>query len=453
MKIQAPNKQKNFVAPIFLALLILVILGAGLLALLYGQTPQTVPAFEIQSYAGKTEISLDGKNWVTPNRGESIGVGNWLATTETGEADLVFGKNTFLRVKENTRLQIQTPQVFSKGTGRIHLEKGTILISSQDDNLQVSVPSRATAQNSGFLYDFFAKFVISAQNATFLASANADTNAYQVSVLQGEVQVHPGIPYTSTPVKSLEMVQGSSLTKTVLSDSEWGKVREAYEITPKSAAKEASQMDISRKAGNLFNNVFDHGTFYQEKWGFATREFIEPEEAGAPVYMQTDYDVFPKASWVGVYFKTRNLDLSKIKSFSLDARRVAGKNYPDFIRIEFKTKYQVIRTFAIKMLREDWQTFSFPVTFSKETPITEITVIFTNEKVGPNKVGAVQFKNFNVEAAPEKPAAPPAAPVVKAVVPAAVPAPKVEAPKAAPAPAEEKPAASPAKVGDALEFK
>lgn len=409
MKIQAPSKQKNLFAPFFLALLILAAFGAGLLALLYGQAPAAVPTFEIQTFAGKAEISLDGTAWLAPNRGENLSAGNWIGTGPEGEMDLSFGKNTFVRVKENSRVQIQPPQVFSKGLGRIHLEKGTVLVSSQDDDLQVSVPGRATAKNQGFLYDFFAKFVVSAQNATFLATAVPEKGSYQVSVLQGQVQVHPGIPYTSTAVKGLEMVQGGGLKKNAISETEWVKVREAYEITPVSAAKEAAQINLSKKAGNLFNYIFDHGVFYQEKWGWANREFVEPEEAGEPVYLQTDYDVFPKGSWVGVYLKTRNLDLSKVKSFSVDARRAPGKNYPDYIRLEFKTKFTIVRTFALKMVREDWQTYTFPVTFSKETPITEVTVIFTNDKVGPNKTGSVQLKNFHAESAPEEPAATPAA--------------------------------------------
>lgn len=457
MKIQAPNKQKNVIAPFFLAIFILIALGAGLVTILYSQNTSAVQPFEIQSFAGKTEISLDGKTWTAPNRGEAVGVSNWVSTGPTGEVDLAFGKSTFVRVKENSKIQIQTPQVFSKAAGRIHLQQGTLLISSQEDDLQVSVPSQPTVKNQGFLYDLFAKFVVSAQHATFSVTSIPEKGTYQVSVLQGQLQVAPGIPYKSTSLKGLEMIQGGSFEKAAISQVEWAKVREAYEITPKSAAKEAQQIDLARKAGNFFNYVFDHGAFYQEKWGWSSREFIVPEEVGAPVYLQTDYDVFPKGSWVGLYFKTRNFDFSKFKTFSLDARRAAGQNYPDYIRIEFKTKYTAIRTFAIKMVREDWQTFSFPVTFSKETPITEVTVLFTNDKVGPNKAGAVQFKNFKLEAAPEKPA-------VSAVLPVAVKAPvavtkaaatKVVTPKASPAaPSPAKPAAKPpAAVGDALDFK
>lgn len=401
MKIQAPHKQKNIFAPFFLALFVLLLLGAGLIALLYNQTPVQVPAFEIQSFAGKTEISLDGQTWLIPNRSEGIGNGNWLTTGPEGEADLLFGKNTFIRVKENAKIQIQSPQVFSKALARIHLEKGTVLISSQNEDIQVSVPGKPTAKNNGFLYDLFARFFVSAQNATFLTSALPESQTYQVSVLKGEVQVHPGIPYTSTHLKNLEMIAGGGFRKEVISEPEWVKVREAYEITPKSAAREAAQVNLAKKSGNLFTYVFDHGTFYQEKWGWSNREFIEPEEAGAPVYVQAEYDVFPKGSWVGFYLKTRNLDLAKIKNFSLDAKRAPGKDYPDYIRIEFKTKFSIARTFAVKMLREDWQTFSFPISFSKETPITEITIMFTNDKVGPNKVGAVELKNFNLSLAPE----------------------------------------------------
>ena len=176
---------------------------------------------------------------------------------------------------------------------------------------------------------------------------------------------------------------------------------------------------------------------------------------------KTDYDVFPKGSWVGLYFKTRHFDFSKVKTFSIDARQVPGKNSPDYVRIEFKTKFSIVRTFALKMIRENWQTFSFPISFSKETPITEVTMMFTHDKVGPNKTGSVQFKNFNFEADTEKPSTAVVAAPTQTTAPAAAvtaKAPETEAPAASNAQTPQQtttpePSAPPAVVGDPLEFK
>ncbi len=430
MRIQPPREKANIVAPLFVALLVLTALAAGLITLLYSQKPANVPAFEVQSFAGKTEISQDSQAWVVPARGESLKVNGWARTGADGEMDLLFGKSTFIRVKENTQFQIEPPQIFSKAEARLHLEKGTVLIATENDTVQVSVPgTNYKGENQGFFYDLAAKFFATSQGGTFLVSSSPETGKAQVSVLQGEVNIQPGIPLTTTPVKALEMLQaeGQNSQKSPLSEKEWGNVREAYEIQPRSAVNEAAQLDLSKRSGDFFGYVFDHGTFYQDKWGWCMREFIAPEEVNEPTYLETNYDVFPKGSWVGLYFKTRDLDLSKFKGFRLEVKKAPGKDSPDAVRVEFKSRYQIVRAFAIKMVKEKWETADFNFQFSKETPISEVTFIFSNDKVGAHKTGGIQMRNFSLIPADVKPAEPAAAPApavepVKAAVPVAEPA-------------------------------
>lgn len=429
MKIQAPSQQsRNLFAPVFVALLALAALAGILITIFYSQTPALTSLFEVQTFAGKSEVSQDSNNWTRPAPGQALEVGTWVRTGPDGELDLRFGKSTFARIKENSVIQIQTPQVFSNAAIRVHLEKGTMLFLTRSDEIEISVPrTQGGKNNRGFFYDLNAKFVASARNATFMVSALPESNEYEVSVLRGEAQVRSGLPFRSVTLGALQMSSGAS--QSPISEKSWKRVREAYELNPKSAASEAAQIDLAKKAGGFFDYVFDHGTFYQEKWGWCTREFIVPETVSESVYLETGYDVFPKGSWVGVYFKTRNLDLSKFKALRLEARRAPGKAYPEYIRIELKSRYQVVRSFAIKMVRDDWEGVEFPFAFNKETPITEMTMLFANDKVGVNKSGAVHLKNFSL------------VPVDSGTLPTppAAEAPKVEAPAV---PAAAAPAAS-----------
>ncbi len=431
MKIQAPSdRPKSNFAPIALALIALAVLGSLIIAAFYSQKPNLTSLFEVQSFAGKTEVSSDnGATWKAPGPGHALELYSWLKTGPDGEADLRFGKSTFARVKENTLFQIQEPQVFGKAAIRVHLEKGTLLFLNKGDEIEISVPgSRKTKENKGFFYDLFSKFVASSETATFLVSAVPEKGTYEVNVLSGEVQVRTGIPFRATTVSALHMVQGGGFRSKPISESAWKQVREAYELKPKSAASEAAQIDLSKKAGSFFNNVFDHGTFYQEKWGWCTREFFVPESTAEQVYMQADYDVFPKGSWVGVYFKTRGLDLSRFKGLKMDVKRVAGKSAPEYVRIELKSKYQVVRAFAIKMVKNEWETVEFPFAFSKEMPITEMTLLFSNDKVGAEKSGAVALKNFTLVPADAGTLPTPPLPAETQAAPA-VSAPQAETPK------------------------
>ncbi len=397
MKIQAPSKtSKNILGPIFLALIALSAIGAILITALYSQTSSLTTLFEVQSYAGKVEVSKDGSVWAAPSPGQALELYSWVKTGPNGEMDMRFGKATFARVKENALFQIQNPQVFAKAAIRVHLEKGTLLVLNRADEIEISTPRALGGKtNEGFFYDLTSiKFVTSSQNATYLVSSNPEKSDYEVSVLRGEVTVRPGIPYKTINLGALESIAGGGLDKKAISEAAWKRGREAYELNPKSAANEAAQIDLAKKSGNFFEYVFDHGTFYQEKWGWCTREFIVPDAVNEPVYLEAGYDVFPKGSWVGIYFKTRNLNMAKFKALKIDARRVSEKAYPEYIRIELKSRYQVVRSFAIKMLRDDWQTVEFPFSFNKETPITEVTMLFSNDKVGDNKSGAAAFKNF-----------------------------------------------------------
>ena len=103
---------------------------------------------------------------------------------------------------------------------------------------------------------------------------------------------------------------------------------------------------IFQKNPELFltrgENIFDHGTFYNERNGFAEREFFKDPESGE-VFLEARYDVFPTTSWVGLYFKIRGVDLSQFDTLRFNARRPSEGGYPNRFLIELKNKNQIVR--------------------------------------------------------------------------------------------------------------
>ena len=127
-----------------------------------------------------------------------------------------------------------------------------------------------------------------------------------------------------------------------------------------------------------------------------------------------------------MYLKSRELDLAKFSALEFEMRQVQDEGFPQAIRIEVKSKNGVVRAFAAKLPRKDWEKVIFPLNVKDSTLATELALVFLHERVGEYKKGSVQFRNFNlVKADPSVvKTAVVVKPVVKVeppVVPAAVP--------------------------------
>lgn len=399
MQIQPPTQKKS-AAKIAVILLVLALAGGGA-GYYYYFSQQNAPAPDptadvtVLTATGKSETSFDGKTWKKPAPGETLKKNQWIQNGADGESDLKYGESGFLRLKKDSALQFTSASRFSTLTGRMHVTNGSLLIASGNESLQASALGPS---GQGVAYDKKTRFINIPPAALALIKVSSETNSYSVSVLRGLVTIESYEPASSFEITDTETASVSStgeIKKNKITQDAWREAREAYELKPKTATTEARQMDIAKKSGNFFEYVLDHGTFYQQKWGWCEREFVEPEDGTAP-YLETTYDVFPRGSWVGVYFKTRNLDLSQFKGFKIEARKIPGRPHPAFVRLEFKSKAQVLQAYAIKMLSAQWETIEFPVRLSKEALISELTVIFTHEKVGSDKSGGFQVRNFTL---------------------------------------------------------
>ncbi|MBI4711554.1 MAG: hypothetical protein HY767_03725, partial [Candidatus Omnitrophica bacterium] len=171
--------------------------------------------------------------------------------------------------------------------------------------------------------------------------------------------------------------------------------KETYELLAKSAAMEAEQINLSKLAGNFFDVVFDHGTFFTPKIGYAGREFFKDPDLGQ-VLLETEYDVFPAGSFCGVYIKTRDFDISKYAGLSFEIRRKGEEGVPESFFIELKSRGNVVRRFAPRNFEKDWKPIEFDFHANKSIVVNEVVFVFTNARVGEAKKGMLEFRNINL---------------------------------------------------------
>jgi hypothetical protein len=184
----------------------------------------------------------------------------------------------------------------------------------------------------------------------------------------------------------------------------WALMRESYELLAKTAAMEAEQIDLSKMAGNFFNTVFDHGSFFTPKIGYAGREFFKDPDSGQ-IFLETEYDVFPTGSFSGVYFKTRGLDISRYAGLSFEVRRKSAEGAPESFFIELKSKGNVVRRYSPKVFGQAWKPVEFDFHARKSLVVNEVVFVFTNARVGEAKKGVLEFRNIKLIPLSETPAA------------------------------------------------
>ncbi len=406
MLIEPPKKSNKS----FLIVLALLVLGTVAFFLFIGDLSsfsKGPSSFTIQNFWGKTQIYSASKTWQTPERAKQLQIGDRVRTSADGGLDIKF-KGTRVRVKENSEIRIQAPK---NDVDRIQLKKGLLLISSNTP-LRITVPG--LFENGGI----FSRLTVSASRGIFSVGSEYEKKTAWLRVLTGKATAMPGWG-RPTVVKELQKAESdaSKKIKTAdLSQNEWKGMSEAYELISKSVTDEARQMDLAKKAGNLFDLVFDHGTFYDPKSGFCERDFMQDPATGE-VYLEARYDVFPRQALVGIYMKTRNFDIFKFQTLKFDMRRVPETGYPERFLLEVKYKGQIVRKYLAKMVRTEWTTMEFPLNFQRKTPVDELTLTFSNDQVGALKKGAVHLRNFKIDPKPFVPeeAAAPAVPKVKAV--------------------------------------
>lgn len=349
------------------------------------------PSALLTSFYGDVKVvGPNGSQQAEKNRqilkGETIEVGT------SGEAVLQIEELYVLRLKANTKLTQLEPkrdEAFSgkeRITYRFKLDQGSLLGTTKYrgdkvDNLNLLIKDR----------------VFDVQDSTFrvqLSDASPWIGVLRGSMKSGTENVLSQKPLVIHALEK-EPLDAKVEAPVKVSEQEWGLLRETYEMNVKTAAEEALQQDLSKRAGDFFEYVFDHGNFYTENVGYTVRDFYEDKISG-DVYLEAEYDVFPSNSFVGLYVLTRDLDTRNYGGLRFDVRRKPDEGYPERFYLELKSKGQIIHRFEITDIKPQWQAREIEFFTPASTPITEVTFVFLNDSIGQSKKGFIQMRNIQM---------------------------------------------------------
>lgn len=381
------NEASKFKWVITIAFFLLLWGIAAIPFLIYPPSPSLT--YEVQNFAGAAHrYGAAEKSWLPPQRSEVLKVGDRLRTGPQGEMDLKISGQMRLRLKENSELELRAPKFFERARSpRLLLRRGNLLGATEKQALPVTVQIVTPALSAEI------------RESIFQIEADPKSKVSVVRVLRGSLEVFSLQSRQSVTVRSLERTEVSGkrapLASVRVDRKEWNKMKEAYELVLKNMALERRQFDLAKQAGNFFQYVIDHGTFYTPDLGYAEREFFKGEGSDE-TQMEVGYDVFPVGSFVGVYLKTRGLDLSKFKGLEFEIQGDPKEGVPDSFKIELKSGSGVVRAFKTRGVKETWQTFQFPWRFTRPKELSEMTFVFSNEKAGNQKKGLVIFQKINL---------------------------------------------------------
>lgn len=403
VQVQSPQEEgehqsRSFVKSrryLIIALLILVpllIFSMGLALFLMTPASREPYQYEIGRFSGTAAIYTHRtREWLKVTRrshGEILAYPrDHIKTEKDSDLDLAIPNVFNLRLKESSEIEMLPRK--SESVWRMKLVQGVILglphKQLKDETLEIETPVfRAIIPRASFLIQ---------------AGANHD---YSIGILEGTAEVYPRSSKEVVHLKMLEMLTVTQNRALLLAPKrvnyqEWRKLSEVRDLSTVTAEQIAEQLDLRKKAGTLFKYVFDEGVFFKPNWGFVNREFYEEGEPKG-VVLRLDYDVYPKDSFSGMYFKVRDLDLSKVKHLTFSLKVSSEKELLQQFRIELKDRFSIVRGFAVKPVTRDWRFYAFDFNAQKATPVSELVFVFENSRVGALATnGTVYLKDINIE--------------------------------------------------------
>lgn len=349
------------------------------------------PLFSVESVVGSAEAySYQDRSWIPLKRGDPVSARSRIRSGEASQLDFFIPNRIRLRLKENSELEAKGfRSVNGKFVPRVRLTHGSLIAAAP-----VSLQGRTLVQfeSSGLEIDVV--------QALFQLRHDSQADQTWLGVLGGSLEIRSRQIWNEATLilNDLERVEYSSRglgSPAAISTEEWNELREAYELIQRSSTFEVEQFHLSKEAGNFFFYVFDHGAFYSPRVSYVNREFIF-DSTEERVFLEVGYDVFPKSTIAGVYFKTRGLDFSKFRALEFEVRRSPQRSFPDAFRIELKSSEGIVQAFSQRNFEPDWKKVALPFRASKTTFVTEMTFVFAHDTVGIHKKGALQFRNFNL---------------------------------------------------------
>ncbi|MBI1978116.1 MAG: FecR domain-containing protein [Candidatus Omnitrophica bacterium] len=385
-------KSRRYLIIALLILVPLLIFLMGLALFLVTPTSSEPYRYEIRRFSGTAAIyTRRTREWLKVTRrshGENLAYPrDKIKTEKDADLDLAIPDVFDLRLKESSEIEMLPRK--SESVWRMKLLRGAILgfphKHLEDETLEIETSLfRALIPRASFLIQ------------------KAENNGCSIGILEGTAEIYPHGSKEAVHLKMLEMLtvtqnRALPLTPKRVNYQEWRKLSEVRDLSTVTAEQIAEQIDLRKKAGTLFKYVFDEGVFFKPNWGFANREFYEEGEPKG-VVLRLDYDVYPKDSFSGMYFKVRDLDLSKAKHLTFSLRGSSEKELLQQFRIELKDQFSIVRGFAVKPITRDWRFYGFDFSAPKATPVSELVFVFENSRVGALATnGTVYLKDINIE--------------------------------------------------------
>ena len=397
--IEKPNYGTRKKSGAFGFFVLIIFLSAVFAAAYYQYAIPVAPVADMEIFEASGAVEhyeVSTHRWQPVRQGSIIRMGDKLRTDEGSEVNFGIPNKLKVRLKPESEFVYSAPKLFEKKPDmRLGLDAGIMFVAT----------SKALSGDPFFIET--PRLKLRARAGYFRVAVDSITSKTTIGLMRGNAEISQNELFAkeSVPIKGLETItseKGSVMSAPGrVTREEWKQMGEIYDLILKSDADEAVQMDLSKAAGSFFNYVFDHGTFYTPKFGYAGREFFRDLETGE-VYMEMEYDVFPRGTFSGAYIKVRDADLKDFATFEFEMRRVEEEGFPMNIRVELKTKTGVARAFAAKLPKRKWQHVSFPIHVKESAPLTEVTFVFMHDRVGEYKRGAIQLRRLNLAAAAEE---------------------------------------------------
>ena len=386
-----PKKGRHSVLMVLFFLVPAIILGASLLLFLFSSSAHFAYPFELGRFSGTAEIySHKTKQWTTVTRRSHrqiiLYAKDRIRTLSDSDLDFRIPNALDLRLKASSEMELMKTRYDEEL--KFKLIKGGLLGMTDDQfgnrKLEVTTPRfNAMIQNQG---------------SFLIQTGKADSSA---AALSGQIIVKAPRSRKAVLIKPLEILtqddKNAPFKAKRVNYQEWKTVGEVRDLTVVTAEKVAEQIDLRKKAGTLFKYVFDEGVFFKPNWGYAEREFYEDSES-KQVMLRIDYDVFPQNSFSGMYFKTRDLDLSKVHRISFDVKSDSQKPIPSQFRIELKDQLATVRGFSVKPISKEWKHYTFEFNAPKPVSVGEVVFVFENSRIGAlNTNGTIYVKDLMIE--------------------------------------------------------
>lgn len=360
----------------------LVISAAVCFILLQAQTPARILEFDehVEIYRSGAEA------WQLVKKGDLLHENDRLRTSGNSTVKLQLSKYVSMVLERNSQMKLKGSTFLSRPfTYKVHLFGGSLLVASSNIETFKSL-GRIQTPNA----------VISGDNAIFRVSANLHSQTDSITVLQGKVKIvrQEGNGHELKYAEPLEKVEIRDKVMSIaqkISTQEWQDASPAYELSWMPTYFEFQQNLLAGKAGNLFRYVTEHGDFYTPKHGFFLRQFLKD---GHETLLKLYYDVFPESAFAGLYLKIQGLDVKQYKTLQFQIK--SDGPAPEILYLEFKAAGDVLQSFPIQKITEEWKQLEVPLRMSRIKNIDEIVIYLRHTMAAEHLRGNLVLKDFNL---------------------------------------------------------